>query len=153
MEVIRVVRKYRPEIVLCNAPTDRHPDHGRAAQLVSDACFLSGLVKVETADQDLAQQAWRPRAVYHYLQFKHLKPDFLVDVTGFMETKMAAIKAHRSQFYFPGSAEPETLISQKNFLNVILERAADFGRFIGVQYAEGYTTERYAGVKNLFDLL
>ncbi|WP_394749267.1 bacillithiol biosynthesis deacetylase BshB1 [Spongiimicrobium salis] len=149
LEVIKMVRKYKPEIVLCNAIDDRHIDHGKGSQLVSDACFLSGLKKVETEDQE----AWRPKQVYHYIQWKNLEPDFVVDVTGFIEKKTEAILAYKSQFYDPNSKEPSTPISDKNFVNSIVFRANDMGRLIGVEHAEGFTVERYVGVKSLGDLI
>lgn len=149
LEVIKMIRKYQPEIVLCNAVDDRHIDHGRGSKLVSDACFLSGLKKIETG----TQVAWRPKQVYHYIQWKNLEPDFVVDVTGFIDTKTEAIKAYGSQFYDPESKEPSTPISDENFINNIVFRARDMGRLIGVEYAEGFTVERYLAVKSLGDLI
>ena len=151
--IIRVLRKYQPEIVLCNAVSDRHPDHGRAAKLVSDACFYSGLVKVETrADDHSLQAAWRPRVVYHYIQDRYVKPDFVVDITPYMDKKMESIMAFSSQFYDPNSKEPETPISSKSFVENIKSKAMIFGRDINCNYAEGFTVERHIGVENLFDL-
>lgn len=155
LEVIRMVRKYRPEIVLCNAIDDRHIDHAKGAKLVSDACFLSGLVKIDTkADggEDW-QEPWRPKMVYHYIQWKNLKPDFVVDVSGFIEKKQEAILAYSSQFYDPNSDEPETPISSKNFLDSVHYRARDLGRLIGVAHAEGFTAERLVAVKGLDSLI
>ena len=149
LEIIKMVRKYRPEIVLCNAIDDRHIDHGKGSRLVSDACFLSGLKKIDTGEQE----AWRPKQVYHYIQWKNLEPDFLVDVTGFIDKKTEAILAYKSQFYDPNSKEPSTPISDKNFVNSIVFRANDMGRLIGVEHAEGFTVERYLAVKNLGDLI
>ena len=153
--VIRMLRKYRPEIVLCNAIDDRHIDHARGSKLVSDACFLSGLVKIDTKleGDDQWQEPWRPKHVYHYIQWKNLEPDFAVDVSGFMDKKMEAIKAYASQFYDPKSKDPDTPISSKNFTDSIEYRARDLGRLIGVEHAEGFTVERNVAVKSLFDLI
>ncbi len=155
MELIKIIRKYRPEIVLCNAVDDRHIDHARGSKLVSDACFLSGLVKIDTKmdGDDVWQEAWRPKVVYHYIQWKNLEPDFVVDVSGFMEKKVEAIMAYSSQFYDPNSDEPETPISSKNFTDSVNYRARDLGRIIGVEYAEGFTVERFVAVDSLGDLI
>ena len=153
--IIRQIRKYRPQIVLCNAIEDRHIDHGKGSSLVSDACFLSGLVKIDTQleGDDQWQEPWRPKYVYHYIQWKNLEPDFAVDVSGFMEAKLKAIRAYDSQFFDPNSEEPETPISSKNFLDSVRYRARDLGRLIGVDFAEGFTVERTPAVSNLGDLL
>ena len=153
IEIIKKIRQYKPTIILCNAITDRHPDHGRAAQLISEACYYSGLAKIETKVDGKIQQAFRPKAVYHYIQDRHIQPDFVVDVSEFVNKKMEAIQAFSSQFYNPKSKEAETPISSRDFLQSIRSRMNDLGRNIGVQYAEGFTAERYVGVKNLFDLL
>lgn len=153
LKVIQMIRKYRPEIVLANAIHDRHPDHGRASQLVSEACFLSGLRKIETSIEGKIQDVWRPKAVYHYIQFTEHRPSFLVDVSNCMETKMESIKAYQSQFYNPESGEPETILTSPEFLEHLYQKAAEHGRMIGVKYAEGYVAERYVGVGNLFDLI
>ncbi len=153
LEVIKMIRKYKPEIVICNAIEDRHIDHGKGSKLVSDACFLSGLIKVETSLDGLVQEAWRPKVVYHYIQWKNLEPDFVVDISDFIEHKTAAILAYDSQFYKPGSTEPITPIATKNFLESIHYRAQDLGRLIGRDYAEGFTTERYLAVNSLADLV
>ncbi|MER3318114.1 MAG: bacillithiol biosynthesis deacetylase BshB1 [Allomuricauda sp.] len=155
LELIKIIRKYRPEIVLCNAIEDRHIDHARGSKLVSDACFLSGLMKIDTKmdGDDIWQDAWRPKLVYHYIQWKSLEPDFIVDVTGFIEKKTEAIMAYSSQFYDPNSDEPETPISSKNFTDSVNYRARDLGRIIGVEHAEGFTVERYLGVDSLEDLI
>lgn len=147
LEIIKVLRELKPEIVLCNAVSDRHPDHGRAAQLVSEACFYSGLRRIETN-----QECWRPKAVYHYIQDRNLKPDFVVDVTAFIDKKMQAIQAYKSQFYDPNSNEPESPISVKNFMDVVKGKMAVNGRDAGFEFAEAFTVERTIGVKNLFDL-
>lgn len=153
LEVIKMIRKYRPDIVLCNAVDDRHIDHGKGSSLVSDACFLSGLIKIETVLNGQPQQAWRPRMVYHYIQWKSLTPDFVVDVTGFIDTKVKAIMAYSSQFYDPNSKEPETPIATRNFKDSIEYRAQDLGRLINSGYAEGFTAERYVAVNSLGDLV
>lgn len=152
LEVIKMIRKYQPEIVLCNAIEDRHIDHGKGSQLVSDACFLSGLMKIETQLDGQTQQAWRPKLVYHYIQWNDSKPDFVVDITGFTDTKVASILAYRSQFYDPNSTEPESPITSKNFLESLNYRSRDFGRLVGVDHAEGFTVERYLAVNSLGDL-
>ncbi|AWA31473.1 bacillithiol biosynthesis deacetylase BshB1 [Flavobacterium magnum] len=153
LEVIRTIRKYRPEIVICNAVDDRHIDHGKGSKLVSDACFLSGLIKIETQHDGLQQSAWRPKVVYHYIQWKNIEPDFVVDISGYIDKKTDAILAYGSQFYKPGSNEPETPIATKNFLDSIHYRAQDLGRLIGKDYAEGFTVERYLAVNSLADLI
>jgi N-acetylglucosamine malate deacetylase 1 len=153
LAVIQKIRQYQPEIVLCNAVKDRHIDHGKGSSLVSDACFLSGLAKIETELNGEKQSAWRPKTVYHYQQWNLQIPDFVVDVTGFMDKKMASVLAYRSQFYNENNHEPETPITSKNFLDSITYRAQDLGRMIGVDYAEGFTVERFVGVKKLSDLI
>lgn len=152
LEVIKIIRKYQPDIVLCNAIDDRHIDHARGSQLVSDACFLSGLMKIETELEGKNQEHWRPKQVYHFIQWKHIEPDFVVDITGFMATKMKAVLAYKTQFYDANSKLPETPISSKNFTDSVDYRARDLGRIIGVEHAEGFTAERYVGVDSLFDL-
>jgi bacillithiol biosynthesis deacetylase BshB1 len=152
LKVISVIRKYRPEIILCNAVTDRHPDHGKGAKVVSDSVFLAGLSKVETASDGKKQEAWKAKAVYHYIQDRYIKPDFIVDISDFIEKKMEVIKAYRSQFFNPGSSEPETAISSKEFLEFIRGRSMEMGRKIHVHHAEGFTVERVPGVKSLLDL-
>lgn len=152
LEVIKMIRKYQPEIVLCNAIEDRHIDHGKGSQLVSDACFLSGLMKIETELDGKKQQQWRPKQVYHYIQWKHIKPDVVVDVSGFMDVKMKAVLAYSTQFYDAKSKLPETPISSKNFTDSVEYRSRDLGRIIGVEHGEGFTVERYVGVESLFDL-
>lgn len=152
LEIIKMIRKYQPEIVLCNAVDDRHIDHGKGSKLVSDACFLSGLLKIETKADGQIQKPWRPKLVYHYIQWKNIVPDFVVDITGFEETKTKAILAYRSQFYDPTSKEPESPISSKNFLESLNYRSRDLGRLTGVEHAEGFTVERYLAVNSLGDL-
>ncbi|MFP4846148.1 bacillithiol biosynthesis deacetylase BshB1 [Winogradskyella sp. PE311] len=154
IEIIKMIRYYRPEIILCNAVDDRHIDHGKGSQLVSDACFLSGLRKIETIHKEgtTIQEPWRPKTVYHYIQWKDLKPDVVVDVSGFMNKKMESVLAYKTQFFDPNSDEPETPISSKNFTDSILYRARNLGRLIGVEDGEGFTVERYAAVDSLFNL-
>ena len=152
LKIIEMIRKYQPEIVLCNAIQDRHIDHGKGSQLVSDACFLSGLTKIETQHNGQHQAAWRPKVVYHYIQWQTIEPDFVVDISDYMTQKMEAVQAYASQFYDPNSKEPVTPIASKNFLESIQYRAQDLGRLVGVTYAEGFTTERYVTVNSLSDL-
>ncbi|NIK92088.1 bacillithiol biosynthesis deacetylase BshB1 [Mangrovimonas sp. CR14] len=154
IELIKMIRKYQPEVVLCNAVDDRHIDHGKGSKLVSDACFLSGLRKIDTKIEDSEewQEPWRPKQVYHYIQWKNLEPDIVVDVSGFVNQKMESVLAYKTQFYDPNSEEPETPISSKNFTDSIIYRARDLGRLIGVEYGEGFTVERYPAVDSLFDL-
>jgi bacillithiol biosynthesis deacetylase BshB1 len=147
------IRKYQPEIVLATAVSDRHPDHGRSSKLISDACFLAGLIKIKTSDGNVEQAAWRPKAVYHYIQDRYTKPDFAVDISEFMEQRMASIKAYKSQVYDEHSTEPETAISSKQFMDAVYYRAVEVGRMIGVKYAEGFMAERIVGIRNLFDML
>ncbi|MGV6845003.1 MAG: bacillithiol biosynthesis deacetylase BshB1 [Lutibacter sp.] len=153
IKIIEVIRNYQPKIVLCNAIDDRHIDHPRGSNLVSEACFLSGLRKIETSLNGKNQIAWRPKYVYHYIQWKNIKPDFVVDVGSFISKKIAAVKAYESQFYNPYSKEPQSPITSKNFLDSITYRAQDLGRLIGVDYAEGFTSERMIAVENLDKLV
>jgi bacillithiol biosynthesis deacetylase BshB1 len=152
LEIIKMLRKYQPDIVLCNAVDDRHIDHGKGSKLVSDACFLSGLTKIETELEGVIQDAWRPKVVYHYMQWKNLIPAFVVDITGFTDKKIQSILAYSSQFYDPTSKEPESPISSKNFLESLNYRSRDLGRLVGVDHAEGFTVERYLAVNSLADL-
>jgi bacillithiol biosynthesis deacetylase BshB1 len=151
--VVEQIRHFKPEIILANAVSDRHPDHGKGSKLVSEACFLAGLMKVETTYKGQVQKAHRPKAVYHYIQDRHIEPDFVVDVSDFVEQKIASIKAYKTQFYDPNSTEPKTPISGEEFFDSIYGRMSNFGRQIGVEYAEGFTVERYVGVNDLFDLI
>jgi len=153
LEIIRIIRKYRPEIVLCNAIDDRHIDHGKGSSLVSDACFLSGLLKIETMDNGVEQEPWRPKHVYHYIQWKNIAPDIVVDITGYMDIKMNSVKAYKTQFFDKDSSEPATPISSDNFFDSITYRARDLGRLIGTEHAEGFTVERYPAVDSIFDLI
>ena len=153
LDIIKILRKYRPNVVLCNAQTDRHIDHGRAASLVHDACFLSGLRKIETFIDDRPQNLWRPSQLYHYIQWNNTPCDFVVDISDFIDKKMAAILSYGSQFYDEKSKEPDTPISSQQFLDSIQNRAADLGRIIGVGYAEGFTTQRQLAVAQISDLI
>lgn len=153
LKIIRVLRQFRPDIVLCNALTDRHPDHGRAAAMEAEACFYSGLEKIQTFDDEgNAQQKWRPKAVYHYVQDQQLTPDFVVDITPWFDKKMESILAFRSQFYQPDGETPNTPISGKDFLDFMEAKARVFGRPIQAAFAEGFHLSRTPGVRNLFDL-
>lgn len=152
LEVIKMIRKYQPEIVLCNAIDDRHIDHGKGSKLVSDSCFLSGLVKIETKVNAEIQSPWRPKLVYHYIQWKNLTPDFVVDITDYIDNKTAAIMAYSSQFHDPDSKEPETPISSKTFIESVRYRAQDLGRLVGTDYAEGFNVERLIAVDSLYDI-
>lgn len=143
-----IIRKYQPEIVLANAIYDRHPDHGRASKLISDACFYSGLIKIELEHP----KPWRPKAVYHYIQDRMMVPDLVVDVTDYVDQKFESILAYRSQFFDPASKEVDTPISGKDFLEYIKASMRVMGRYVGVPYAEGFKVERPAGVNNLLDL-
>lgn len=154
LKVIAAIRKYQPDIVLCNAPNDRHPDHGRASKLVADAAFLSGLLRIETFDENgNPQKYWRPKVVYHYIQAIFIKPDLVVDITGYMDKKMESVLAYGSQFYNPDSGEPSTFISSPEFLDMVKARCIEFGTIIGTQYGEGFIANRYIGVKDLNHLL
>lgn len=151
--VISVIRKYRPEIILINAPEDRHPDHGRGAKLVADASFLSGLIKIETFVDGAVQQPWRPKYVLNYIQDRYLKPNFVVDVTSVFEKKLESIRAYKTQFYNPELNEPETYISTPDFLDSIIYRARMFGKMIGVKFAEGFISEKMIGISSLDALI
>lgn len=153
LEIIKKIRQYQPEIVLCNAIDDRHIDHGKGSKLVSDACFLSGLLRIETNLDGKQQEHWRPKQVYHYIQWKDLQPDIVVDISGFMETKEQSVLAYGSQFYQASQGDlPATPISNLNFLESVTYRAKDLGRLIGVDHAEGFNVERYPAVDSLFSL-
>lgn len=153
LKLIQVIRKYKPEIILANAIYDRHSDHGKASELAHDACFLSGLAKIETLLDGKQQEPWRPKVMYHYIQSQLIQPQIIVDITGFWETKMDAVRAFKTQFYDPSSKEPETYVSSPDFLRMLEARAAEFGHAIGVRYGEGFTVDRFVGVNNLFDLI
>ena len=152
-KVIQAIRIYRPEIVLANAIYDRHPDHGKGAQLAFDACFYAGLEKIKTEFEGTDQAPWRPRAIYNFIQSQYIQPDIIVDVSDYWKVKMDAVKAYKSQFYDPNSSEPETYISNPGFLQMVESRGIETGHAIGVKYGEGFTVPRTPGIKNLFDLL
>lgn len=151
-KVIVAIRKYQPEIVICNAQKDRHPDHGRSASLVSDASFLAGLSKIKTIENGIEQKEWRPKYILHYIQDRYYKPDFVVDITAVFEKKLEAIKAYKTQFYNPGLNEPETYISTPDFLESVVYRYKMFGKMIGVKYAEGFISDKIIGINN-FDAI
>lgn len=151
-EVIRIIRKYRPEIVLANATYDRHPDHGKGAGLSFEACFYSGLAKIETNDNGVNQRAWRPKHVYHFIQSQYIQPDFVVDVSDFWETKMKSIWAYKTQFHNSDSNEPETFISSPTFIKFLESRAQELGHAIGATYGEGFTVRRVIGVNDIFSI-
>ncbi|MEZ4720704.1 MAG: bacillithiol biosynthesis deacetylase BshB1 [Flavobacteriales bacterium] len=153
LKIVEVIRACRPDIVLCNALSDRHPDHGRSAELENVACFLSGLRRIETSYDGKAQEPWRPRLVLHYIQDNFLSPDIVVDVSPFWERKMEAIKAFSSQFYDPNSKEPASSISSKDFMDMVEGRGLNMGRYLFARYGEGYQSERPLGVESVFDLL
>ncbi len=153
MKVVKLIRKYRPEVVLAPAVSDRHPDHEKAAELVKQACFKAGLQKLETVLDDHSQEAFRPKRIFHYIQNDYIEPDLIVDITGFWEVKYKSIMTFRSQFYNPESHEPETFISSKEFMEFIEARARVFGHRIGAQHGEGFTISTTPGVKNLFTIV
>ena len=148
LAIVECIRRFQPSIVLCNAPEDRHPDHGRASSLVEDACFLAGLSKIKTTHNGVEQLAWRPANVFHYIQSRNLTPSFVVDISAHMDKKMASILAHASQFYDPNSKEPSTFISGNSFLEFVKGRAKELGQQIGVDYAEGFISNKIIGVKS-----
>lgn len=152
LEIAKIIRKYQPDIVLANAVSDRHPDHGKGALVASKSCFISGLRKVVTHIDGVEQAAWRPKNIYHYIQNNYIQPDIVVDITDFWDIKVKSIKAFKSQFYDPNSLEPESFISSPEFLDFIEARAKEFGHSINVKYGEGFTVEKMVGVSNLFDL-
>lgn len=147
-KVITAIRTFKPEVVLCNAPEDRHPDHGRSSKLVADAAFLSGLMKIETRIKDSVQQAWRPKYVFRYIQDRMLQPDFVIDITDVFDQKIEAIKAYSTQFNNGNVSEPQTYISTPDFLDSVIYRHKWFGKMIGVKYAEGFISEKMVGFKN-----
>ena len=151
--IIEQIRRFKPHTLLVNAVSDRHPDHGRASQLVTEAAFLSGLVKIETEFESLKQEVHRPKLVLHYIQDYYIKPDIVFDITPFYNRKIEAIKAFKSQFHNPDSNEPQTPISGEGFFDYVKGRAIEFGRPIGVKYGEGFTADRLLGVKSLKDII
>lgn len=152
LEVVKAIRKFQPDIVLGNAIYDRHPDHGRASEVIFEACFLSGLVKVSTVVDGHEQKPWKPKVLYHYIQSQFVAPDLVVDVSDFWDKKMEAIRAFSTQFYDPNNKEPDTYISSPAFLKLVESRAHELGHAIGAKYGEGFTVRRFVGVNSLFDL-
>ncbi len=152
LEIIKMIRKYQPEIILTNALHDRHPDHGRAGDLANDAIFYSGLRKIETSLDSVVQQEWRPRLVFQYIQDRYIKPDIIVDISDFMDKKIESIRAFKTQFDSPDESEPQTYISSPEFLESVIGRARELGKNIGTQYGEGFTSRKLLGISNLFEL-
>jgi len=152
LAIAKEIRKYRPDVVIANAVTDRHPDHGKGASLIAQACFIAGLKRVETEVDGQTQEPWRPRNVYHMIQSNFIDPDFVLDVSEHWDKKMEAVKAYKSQFYDPKSKEPETFISTPAFMNLIESRGVEMGQPVGFKYAEGFTISKRIGLKDLFDL-
>ncbi len=153
LKVVQAIRKYQPDIVLANAITDRHPDHGRAAELVKSAWFLAGLKKIVTENDGETQASWRPRVLYHYIQSWYVQPDFVIDISEFWDKKIEAISKFKTQFFDADSSEPETYISKKGFLDATEARAVEFGQSIDAKYGEGFTVNRNIGVSDLTTLL
>lgn len=153
LKILKIIRKYKPEIVFINAIDDRHPDHERASKLASTSCFLSGLLKIKTKYDGELQKEWRPKHVYSYIQWKPIKPDFVVDVSEFIDDKIHALKQYKSQFFDPHSKEPKTLISNEHFLLGVKFNAAELGRLSGVEYAEGFKVEKYPAIASIFDFV
>lgn len=152
LQIIQEIRFGQPELVLANSIDDRHPDHGRASELVHRACFLAGLTKIKTTFNGLDQEAWRPKSVFYYIQDKNLDPDFVIDISSYMDTKIECIKCFSSQFYDPNSDEPDTPLTGDDYFDFIKGKAKSYGRHIGAGYAEGFNTRKYLGVKNIMDL-
>ncbi|MFT4031642.1 MAG: bacillithiol biosynthesis deacetylase BshB1 [Siphonobacter sp.] len=153
LKVVEVIRRYQPELLFANAIDERHPDHGKAAALAETAHFLSGLRRIETFETDgTPQVAWRAKQVFHYIQDRYIKPDVVVDITGFEDKKIESVKAYRSQFFDPHSTEPASYISGKEFFDFMIARWKDTGHLIGAAYGEGFTNYRQIGVDNIFDL-
>ncbi|PZP51672.1 MAG: bacillithiol biosynthesis deacetylase BshB1 [Pseudopedobacter saltans] len=153
LKIVEQIRKYQPRVVVCNAPHDRHPDHGRASELTVRACFLAGLRRIETILDGQPQEAWRPSNVYHYIQDSYLEPDFLFDISNVIEDKMVAVSAYKTQFNSPDNSEPQTYISTPDFFERIKARALSFGKVIGVQYAEGFLSEKRIGIADIDALI
>ncbi|MRG44014.1 bacillithiol biosynthesis deacetylase BshB1 [Chitinophaga sp. SYP-B3965] len=153
LKVIRAIRKFKPEIVLANAMDDRHPDHGRGGRLIADACFLAGLRKIETEDNGVPQEAWRPKQVFHFLQDRYYQPDFVIDITSVIDKKIEAIKCFKTQFLAAKDHEPQTYISSPEFFESVLYRAKMLGKMVGVAYAEGYTSAKMLGLRSMKDFI
>lgn len=152
LEVIKMIRKYKPELILTNALQDRHPDHGRACNLANEATFLSGLLKIETQLDGTLQAPWRPKLILQYIQDSYIKPDVIIDITEFIDAKLASIRAFKTQFASADNSGPQTYISTPEFLESIIARNREFGKSIGAKYGEGFTSYKLLGVDNLFDL-
>ena len=150
MQLIKALRKYRPEIVIGNILEDRHPDHGRAGSLIYDSCFFSGLKQIKTFDDEgNEQEKWRPKYLLHYIQDRFYEPDIIIDISHVWEERMEAIKAYKTQFHNPGSGEPQTYISSPEFLEALQSRARLLGKRIGVKYAEGFISKKNIGLRSL----
>ncbi|WP_181042806.1 bacillithiol biosynthesis deacetylase BshB1 [Apibacter adventoris] len=148
IEIIKIIRKYKPTIILANAIADRHPDHGKASKLVYDSCFLSGLRKIKTEINNIEQENWRPKHLFNYIQWNEDKPDFIIDISEYLDKKTEACMAYKSQFYDPESQEPITPITSKNFKKSIIYRAENLGRLIGTDAGEGFTSPQWIGLKD-----
>jgi bacillithiol biosynthesis deacetylase BshB1 len=148
LEIVRIIRKYKPDFVLTNATNDRHPDHGKSAKLVYDACFLSGLIKLQTEIEGQQQKSWRPKHIFNYIQWNEIKPDFIIDISRFLNKKTEACMAYKTQFYDPDSQEPITPITSINFKKSIIYRAENLGRLSGCDAGEGFTSQRWIGLKD-----
>ena len=152
--MIEKIREYHPNIVLCNSRKDRHIDHGKANQLVNDSCFLSGLNKIDTFDQNGKNQlSWRPNIVLEYIQWNEVKPDIVVDITGYLDQKIDAVKAYKSQLFDSNNTEKSTPISSENFLNSVTYRAQNLGRLIGAEAGEGFTSKQLLAINELNSLI
>lgn len=152
LQIIEMIRKYQPDIIITNALHDRHPDHGRAGDLVNDAVFLSGLLKIETTNAGGKQQAWRPRLLLQFIQDYYIKPDIVIDVTEFWDQKMESVLAYKTQFHNPDLAGEKTYISSPEFLKMVESRAREYGKYINATFAEGFTCKKLLGVDNLSHL-
>jgi len=153
LKVIEAIRKYQPEIIITNAYHDRHPDHGRASELVETSAFLAGLRKIETYDDGQIQQEWRPKHLFHFIQDRYIQPDFVIDITAYWDKKIESVMAYGSQFYNPDwEGEPQTYISSPEFIHIIEARARELGKNIGAKFGEGFTSKKILGVHSLFDL-
>lgn len=149
LKIVQIIRKYQPKVVFANSINDRHPDHGRASELVSEACFLAGLAKIITTENGLTQKAYRPEVIYHYIQDYYIKPDFIVDVSDFIDLKIESVKAYKTQFFDPNSLEPPTPISGEDFFEFLKARSREFGRLIQREFGEGFTVEKPLEIKDV----
>ncbi|MGI8599459.1 MAG: bacillithiol biosynthesis deacetylase BshB1 [Chitinophagaceae bacterium] len=152
LQLIRILRRYQPDIVIGNIMDDRHPDHGRAGKLIFDSCFLSGLKQIKTVDEGKEQEKWRPKQLFHYIQDRFYEPHFVIDITEVFDQRLKAIQAYKTQFHHPGSNDPETYISSPDFMEALTARARLLGKRIGVKYAEGFLSEKSIGIDG-FDAL